>query len=280
MDRLQELLNEEMESRGWGVWSDTQSDRYKNALANAERRAQDRLAKEQVANSEEIRKSTADLINRRNKTDDFKQYMGEKTDYLARNKEAPYVPDWLNDPTLGTNIQPDNSKSTSLVEPVLDKKVSNFSGLSNKDISKPKVDEMNPMVKEYIAKKFNLGEYSDENRKKLLDENSGYDLLGNASAALAALGAGFSGRDAGAAGNSVLARNKASKDDKLAQFDKGRANKIQEWSLDREATKAQREDEQLLREQDPTSQESIMAQQLAKKMGFQGDASKLTAGLS
>lgn len=144
--------------------------------------------------------------------------------------------------------------------------------------------EMNPQVKDYLMKKFNLGEYSDENRKKLVDESSGYDFGGRASAALAALGAGFMGKDAGAAGNAVLDRQRADRNQKLSEFDKGRANKIQEFGLDREVTRAEREDEKyvrdqelLQREKDPTSPESVMAQQLAKRMGFQGDASKLTA---
>ena len=144
---------------------------------------------------------------------------------------------------------------------------------------------MNPQVKDYLMKKFELGEYTDDARKKLVDENSKYDVGGRAQAALAALGAGFMGKDAGAAGNAVLDRQKADKNQKLSEFDKGRSGKIQEWALDRDVTKAGRDDEKyaqdqelLMRERDPNSQESKMAQDLAKAMGgYQGDPSKITA---
>lgn len=93
--------------------------------------------------------------------------------------------------------------------------------------AEPQVD-----VTDYIMKKNALGKYSDENRQKLVDENSKYDLGGNAMAALAALGAGFQGRDSGAAGSAVLARNKAGRDEKLAQFDTGRDQAIKNENID------------------------------------------------
>ncbi len=144
--------------------------------------------------------------------------------------------------------------------------------------------EMDPAVKDYVMQKYNLGDYSDENRKKLLEENSGYDATGRISAALGALGAGFQRRDANAAGNAILSRNQAERDSKVAQFEKGRANKIQENNLEREAVKNEREDKQygldqdrLKREQDPTSQESSLAQTLAKKMLPSKDFSQMSA---
>lgn len=100
--------------------------------------------------------------------------------------------------------------------------------------SAPSAQPMNPVVQDYIAKKFNLGQYTDENRQKLM-QDSGPDMSDRAAAMLSAIGAGFSGGDAGAAGNAVLNRAKAAKDQKLADFDRARAAKIQEYELDKSA---------------------------------------------
>lgn len=140
-----------------------------------------------------------------------------------------------------------------------------------------------PDLKAAIAKKFDLGEYNDENRKKLVEESK----LGTGdriSAALAAAGAGFMGKDANAAGQSVLAQRKGEKQGALDAFDKGRKSKIEDYSLDRQVTGDERADKSyadnqaiLERERDPSSVESKMAQDLAKSMGYKGDTSGLTA---
>ncbi len=142
---------------------------------------------------------------------------------------------------------------------------------------------MNPTVKDYILQKFNLGDYSDENRKKL--EAQAQPTFGDrATAALAAIGAGFQGQDAGAAGARSLDAAKSERRQKLQDFDKGRANAIQEKGLNRQATVEGREDQQYqqqqdlqARERDANSDESKIAQQAAAKMGYKGDVSKLTA---
>lgn len=139
-------------------------------------------------------------------------------------------------------------------------------------------DQMDPMVKDYLVKKFDLGDYSDENRKKLQDESK-LSLGDRGIAALAALGAGISGRDAGQAGMSMLERTQKEKRQKLEDFEKGRSNKIQEFGLDREATKAEREDALRAERMDPNSPRSRAAQQmLIEDYGMNPDlAAKMTA---
>ena len=136
--------------------------------------------------------------------------------------------------------------------------------------------QMNPQVKEYLTKKLDLGEYSGENRAKLAESSGpgGYDALGSM---LAAVSAGMTGRDAAGAASGVLDRANKRSEQSLKQFDAGKANKIQDYSLERESGENQKKDELSARESDPNSQESAMAQELAKKMGFKGDSSVITA---
>ena len=148
-------------------------------------------------------------------------------------------------------------------------------GPANADGS-PGAPTMNPMVKEYLTKKFNFGDYSDENRKKL-EADSQLGFGDKAGAALAAIGAGFMGKDAAAAGQGKLKAAKDEKMGKLASFDKGRQGMIEQYRLDKEATTDSQAQEKLAREMDPSSEESKMAQDLAKSMGYKGDTSKLTA---
>ena len=143
---------------------------------------------------------------------------------------------------------------------------------------------MDPIVSDYIMKKnpdimpqkFDYGDYSDENRKKLEDELGGYDWRGNTAAALASLGAAFQGGNSIQAANSVLDRNAAMDKDKLAQFDKKRAGMVQDYDLNRKATKDSREDADLEQLMDANSSASKMFQSLASKI----DPSKDYSGMS
>jgi hypothetical protein len=132
----------------------------------------------------------------------------------------------------------------------------------------------------YIApekKKFDMGEYSDENRKKLETENGKYDFGGRLSAAAAALGAGLMGGNAASAGGDMLARMDAQKKGKLDAFDKGRSGHIEKFSLDEAANKTALEDDRFNRESDVGSQESDLARTLANKMAPGVDFSKMNA---
>lgn len=131
-------------------------------------------------------------------------------------------------------------------------------------------NEMNPQVKDYLMQKFNLGEFSEDARKQITEENARPDYGNRGMAALAAIGAGMMGRDPTAAGNAILERQKQQGRQKLEDFDKNRANKIQQYTLDRELKKDSREDDLFKRESDTESQESKLADSLAREMGYTG----------
>lgn len=131
-------------------------------------------------------------------------------------------------------------------------------------------NEMNPQVKDYLMQKFNLGEFSEDARKQITEDNARPDYGNRGMAALAAIGAGMMGRDPTAAGNAILERQKQQGRQKLEDFDKNRANKIQQYTLDRELKKDSREDDLFKRESDPESQESKLADSLAREMGYTG----------
>jgi hypothetical protein len=128
---------------------------------------------------------------------------------------------------------------------------------------------MNPAVREYLTKKFDLGEYTDENRKKLADDQ-GPDFKDRLAGVFSAIGAAAIGKDASAAANQQLQSAEASKRAKLAEFDKGRAHKISQYQMGKEMDRQ-------TRYADPTSEESQLAQQLAVRMGYKGDPSAVTA---
>lgn len=142
-----------------------------------------------------------------------------------------------------------------------------------------------PDLKAALIKKFDLGEYSDENRRKL-QEDSKLGLGDRISAALGAAGAGIMGKDATGAGMAILNARKGEKRQALEDFEKGRSGKIQEFSLDRDLTKAEREDrddamkqKMLADSKDPSSDRSKSAQAiLVEDFGFDpAKAATLTA---
>lgn len=146
----------------------------------------------------------------------------------------------------------------------------------------PAAEPVAPMIESAPAvdlkpKAFDYGDFSDENRKKLIDETSGYDLSGNAAAALASLGAAFQGSNSLQAAQSVLDSNRKADQRKLEDFDKGRAGKVQQYDMDRKLTQSSRDDEKLAREADANSQESALARDLAKRLAPNFDFSKMSA---
>lgn len=107
---------------------------------------------------------------------------------------------------------------------------------------------MNPVVKDYISKKFNLGDFSPEKRQALVDQNSGYDTTGAISGALASLGAAFQGGNSVAAANNVANQRRAARKEDLADFDTGR--------------KVQLEDEK----NNPESKQSKLVQETVRRL--------------
>jgi hypothetical protein len=129
-----------------------------------------------------------------------------------------------------------------------------------------------PSVAEYLAQKYNLGK-----RQELVDDADKFSVGDAIGAALAGASAGFQGKNAIEASNTAMDRANHAKANKIAQFDAGKKGAIEDVALQRESEKYNRDEDLLKREQDPTSQESKIAQEAAVKMGYKGDASKLTA---
>lgn len=113
------------------------------------------------------------------------------------------------------------------------------------------------MVNDMVKKKYNIGDFSAEKRMSLANEvDESKDPL---AAALAGFGAGLRGESVQSTFNNVLENSQANAKRKLSTFDKNKELALQE------------------RENDPMSEESVLAQKLAKDMGYEGDIAKLTA---
>lgn len=114
----------------------------------------------------------------------------------------------------------------------------------------------NPSVREYLLKRM-------AERESLVSQNKESATGDKISALLGTIGAGMMGKDAGAAGQAILARQDAQKKSKLNDFDSGTDRYVKE----NEIIKG---DELFQRESDLSSQESKMANELATRMGYKG----------
>ncbi len=141
----------------------------------------------------------------------------------------------------------------------------------------PAPPEMNPAVKDYLLKKFDLGQYTDENRQKLVAENAKTNVGDVIGTALTGFGESLARRDPTQALDSISNARKAKGQASLDAFDKGRTGKVQEYELNKSLTKDNLDFEAQARERDPNSAESKLAQEAARTMGAKGDLSKLTA---
>lgn len=121
----------------------------------------------------------------------------------------------------------------------------------------------NPMVRDYLMKR--QAERGDL-QSQVDKDSSGPNWL----AALSALGAGIGGKDAGAAGQSFLKMQQDSRDKKLTDFDSSTDRYVKNTDSINSAEKMDREKSLLKAEDDPNSEESKMATELAKKMGYGG----------
>lgn len=193
------------------------------------------------------------------------------------NLFTPMNPDEELDPITGLPILK--------TEPAMQSQGSVQDLLKSLNAVQPTPDSVEPKIdaRDYLMRKYNLGNYDDNARQELQKQTdlNGGDYL---SAGLMGLGAAFQGKDSGSAISSNLNQRQSQKNQKLDQFEKGRLAKIQEIGLDRDLAKYEREDRddaekqaKIMRERDPSSEESKMAQDLAKAMGYKADVSALTA---
>lgn len=109
--------------------------------------------------------------------------------------------------------------------------------------------QMNPTVRDYLLKR-------KAERDALQTEVKDDADSPNISAALAAIGAGFQKKDSLAAGMSVLDAQEKSRKSKLTDFDTATDRGLSENTL--------------MDEEDPSSEQSKMADRLARKMGYKG----------
>jgi hypothetical protein len=139
---------------------------------------------------------------------------------------------------------------------------------------------MNPLVRDYLLQK--------QEERKRLEAELAPSTLQNVGSMLAAAGAGFMGRDPLQAGMALQGQQQQRAQKALSDFDQASNMELKGMEMDRaiglENEKIGREKElfefdktQRNSKTDPMSEESKMAQDLARKMGYQGDVSKLTA---
>lgn len=133
----------------------------------------------------------------------------------------------------------------------------------NESIGKPEQPEMNPMVKDHLMKNVIPNKYSAENREALVNEDSGPNpwAMGLAGLGGALQDYGLGGK--GSAMQNVMNMQKMAKDK--------RDGKLKDFDVMADKEKTARYD-------DPTSEESKQAQELALKFGLSPEkASALSA---
>lgn len=127
----------------------------------------------------------------------------------------------------------------------------------------PQSTIQNPTVREYLLKR--KGE-----RDALEKDNDGYDIAGVVAGGLASLGAAFQGGNSVAAANQVMDQRAKRRKDKISDFDSGTDRYLKDVDAGNSADKMDRDNASLKRESDPNSQESKMADELARQMGYKG----------
>jgi hypothetical protein len=185
-----------------------------------------------------------------------------------------------------SSVQPNMSLPTDMPAPQVPQKKINLHQeakkllptVSDEEISSgiTKIKEVHPdysddeILSAAVQAKAKLsGDYNSDARQGILNkqaqQNNGFDWK--------VFGAGLASSLAGhgASGSmQALQQREAQQNKELSQFDVGRKQALEDVA-------AGQDRESLLREQDPNSAESKMAQELAKNMGMKGDLSTLTA---
>ena len=130
------------------------------------------------------------------------------------------------------------------------------------------LDSLDPRVKEYMMKK----REEEQALKEQTQGNVGQNFL---APALAAASAGFMGRDPMAAGMGMQQKVQADKDKIINNFQKEKAGELEGLNLSRQLKQDDIADQKQARElgiqneeDDPNSQKSKMAQEIARSMGL------------
>ncbi len=128
--------------------------------------------------------------------------------------------------------------------------------------------EMNPSIRDYLLQK--------KKEREALDQSLDPSIGQRIAAPLAAISAGFMGRDPLAAGQMINENAVKSKQAALNNFDKSMESDIQGIELGRNEDKYNKEQKSMAEDSDPNSQQSKLAQQVLKSMNMPGDLSGLT----
>ena len=119
-------------------------------------------------------------------------------------------------------------------------------------------------VRDYLMKKYGLdSKYSAEARENTIKDNEmgiGQGLM----AAISAIGAGYQGKDSGAAASNMLSGFKKNADSKISQFDSARQQALQNVDTDRRLAKEDRDDKDYASRNDPMSELSIAKREAFK----------------
>lgn len=121
----------------------------------------------------------------------------------------------------------------------------------------------NQTVRDYLLQK----QKEREELKAKLDSDAGGPNIG---AALAAIGAGFQGKDSVGAGQAHLDRAAKQRQGQLSDFDASTDSYLKGQDAMLSADKADREKSLMTAEDDVNSEESKIASQLASRMGYKG----------
>lgn len=127
---------------------------------------------------------------------------------------------------------------------------------------------MNPSIRDYLLQK--------KKEREALNQSLDPSIGQRIAAPLAAISAGFMGRDPLAAGQMINENAVKSKQAALNNFDKNMESDIQGIELGRNEDKYNKEQKSMAEDSDPNSQQSKLAQQVLKSMNMPGDLSGLT----
>lgn len=129
---------------------------------------------------------------------------------------------------------------------------------------------INPITGEEEDEYTSVTNKYNTDRQALEDSQSGYDTQGALAGALASLGAAFQGKDSLGAVSQMQNQRRQVRADEMSALDKWKNSQIENIKAKREGKTAAREDAVLAREDDPNSNESKMANELAGAMGYKG----------
>jgi len=143
--------------------------------------------------------------------------------------------------------------------------------------SPPQDDSFKQMAVEKVRQKYLGDKYNDVARQKLVDANAKEAGSFDWSAALGGFGAGLQGKSAVDAASSIRNKNLSRGENSLRDFDQGRNALVQDLEMGQKLERFDKDADLLAREEDVNSEESALAQSLAREMVPSQDFSGFSA---